>query len=321
MTSDAPSYTAGFRDRLFDKDPFPLALWYPAEEPETAVRHMGVSSRAARNAPFAAGGPFPMVVFSHGSEGHRFNQFWLAEYLARHGYIVAAPQHEGDNYLDPSDARSITIIERRPIEMRSALDLLLDHEEVGAFVDTDRIAALGHSAGGATVLKLAGWKFDAGSWADYCTVNSEVDRTICQYSPDQAVLDRLSDLHGAPVVPAHDPRISAVIAIAPAFGVAATPEGFEAVDIPMLFVEADTDEVLPASANAETFRDLLRGKARFVRIKGAGHFSFLPPCTPFIAENFPHLCRDFGKDRAEIHRSVKDVVRAFLDRVLADPAS
>ncbi len=84
MTAQS-KYTAGFRDRLFDKDPFPLAIWYPAEIPETPVRHMGVASSAAHNAPFAGDGPFPIVMFSHGSEGHRFNQFWLAEYLARRG--------------------------------------------------------------------------------------------------------------------------------------------------------------------------------------------------------------------------------------------
>ena len=46
--TDQPQYTAGFRDRLFDKDPFPLAIWYPAEAPEKPVRHMGVASTAAR---------------------------------------------------------------------------------------------------------------------------------------------------------------------------------------------------------------------------------------------------------------------------------
>ncbi|OSQ36574.1 alpha/beta hydrolase family protein [Thalassospira mesophila] len=311
-SNNKPPYSAGFRDRVFDTDPFALALWYPATAPETPVRHMGVASMAARNAPFAAGGPFPLVMISHGSEGHRFVHFWLAEYLARRGYIVAAPQHAGDNYIDAADARSLTIIERRPQEMRQALDLLLTHDAIAPQIDSGKITALGHSAGGATVLKLGGWHFDASAWRQYCQVNSETDRVICEYVPDDAALNRLENVHGAPVVAARDDRISAIITIAPAFGVAATPAGVEQLKVPVLFIEADTDEVLLHDVNAARFRDLLHGRAKFVRVKGAGHYSFLPPCTDYIAQNFPHLCRDFGRERPHIHDSVKQLVHHFL---------
>ncbi|MEQ8286810.1 prolyl oligopeptidase family serine peptidase [Thalassospira sp.] len=314
--TEQPKYTAGFRDRLFDKDPFPLAIWYPATEPESSVRHMGVASSAARNAPFAGGeGPFPIVMFSHGSEGHRFNQFWLAEYLARRGYIVAAPQHAGDNYLDASDARQLTIIERRPREMRLALDLLLDHGEIADQIDQDKIYALGHSAGGATVLKMAGWDFDAQAWQSYCAVNADTDKVICQFSPSDHHIDQLHQTYGGPVISERDDRIAAIIAITPAFGVAATDEGLGTIDVPMLFVEADTDEILHDHVNAAHFRKLLHGRAKFVRIKGAGHYSFLPKCTPYIAENFGYLCRDFGQEREVIHRTVEQVIHRFLDRV------
>ncbi|WP_286791976.1 alpha/beta fold hydrolase [Thalassospira sp. UBA4513] len=314
MTDHAP-YTAGFRDRLFDKDPFPLAIWYPATAPESSVRHMGVVSSAARGAAFADDGPFPIVLFSHGSEGHRFNQFWLAEYLARRGYIVAAPQHHGDNYLDASEARQLAIIERRPQEMRLALDLLLAHDEIGPQIDQDKIYALGHSAGGATVLKLAGWDFDAKAWQDYCEINADKDHVICQHAPSDDHLDRLHNVYGGPVVSERDDRIAAIIAIAPAFGVAATDAGLSDIDIPMLFVEADTDEILHEHVNAAHFRKLLRGRAKFVKVKGAGHYSFLPKCTPYIAENFGYLCRDFGQDRDTIHRTVEQVIHRFLDKV------
>ena len=315
QTDEKTAYQAGFRDRVFDKDPFPLALWYPAFGNEMPVRHMGVASTAVRNGEMAAGGPFPLVMISHGSEGHRFVHFWLAEYLARRGYIVAAVQHNGDNYLDASDARSLSIIERRPLEMRQALDLLLTHEDIAPHIDAGRICALGHSAGGATVFKLAGWQFDAAEWQRYCAANRDSDRVICEFVPDQDDLNRLRDHHGAPIVPARDARISAIIAIAPAFGVAATQAGFENVDIPMLVIEPETDEVLHHDVNAARFRQLLQGRAGFVRVKGAGHYSFLPPCTDFIAQNFPHLCRDFGRERHRIHNSVQQLVAHFLDRV------
>lgn len=49
--------------------------------------------------------------------------------------------------------------------------------------------------------------------------------------------------------------------------------------------------------------------------QGAGHYSFLPKCTPYIAENFGYLCRDFGQDRDTIHRTVEQVIHRFLDKV------
>jgi len=37
----------------------------------------------------------PLVVFSHGYSGTWRNLSWLAEELAKEGYIVAAPDHPG----------------------------------------------------------------------------------------------------------------------------------------------------------------------------------------------------------------------------------
>ncbi|MFH1804800.1 MAG: hypothetical protein ABID63_07930 [Pseudomonadota bacterium] len=310
-----PHYHAGFRDRLLDRDPFLLAVWYPAQANETPVRHMGVASMAARNAPVAAGGPFPLVVFSHGSEGHRFNQFWLAEYLARRGFIVIAPQHAGDNYLDMAYARTLPLMVRRPAEISRALDVVLAQGDIGPAIDRDHIYALGHSAGGATVLELAGWQFDVSAWCDYCERHGDQDRIICDAAPDADAVARYVAATGGPVIRARDERISAVVALAPALGVAATVAGFADVTVPILFVEAETDEILPDAVNAARFRHLLQGRARFVKIKGAGHYSFLPPCTPFIAQHHGHLCRDFGKDRRQIHKSVEQIVTSFLMRV------
>lgn len=49
------------------------------------------------NAPIATGSqPWPVIVMSHGDAGSRYNMQTVCEHLARHGYIVIAPEHTGN---------------------------------------------------------------------------------------------------------------------------------------------------------------------------------------------------------------------------------
>lgn len=58
-----------------------------------------------RDAPISRrGGPFPVVVYSHGTLQQRFTNDTLAESLAREGYIVLAPEHTGNDPLAPFGA-------------------------------------------------------------------------------------------------------------------------------------------------------------------------------------------------------------------------
>jgi hypothetical protein len=84
--SQQTRYTAGFRDRLFDKDPFPLAIWYPSHAAEGPVRHMGVTSTGARDADFADDGPYPLVMFSQGTAS--ISSGWRN---ILHGAVISLP--------------------------------------------------------------------------------------------------------------------------------------------------------------------------------------------------------------------------------------
>ena len=103
-------------------------------------------------------GPFPMVVYSHGSGGLRFIHSDYTETLASHGYVVVAPDHAGNTAVervlgnaDPSDV----IAYNRPLDVTAVIDGALADRFVGPLVDAESIAVTGHSFGGFTTYAVA----------------------------------------------------------------------------------------------------------------------------------------------------------------------
>ncbi|MEU9796606.1 hypothetical protein AB0E27_39660 [Streptomyces sparsogenes] len=141
------------------------------------------------NAPAAGGGgQFPVVLFSPGSGGTRTQNTAWAEELASHGYVVAALDH-------PYDSAAVVLTDGRTIHTETvstgdrdkddklaadwtavrAADLsfvLTQMDRLGegeitdpltGHLDTSRVAATGHSMGGAAALQAArqDHRFDA----------------------------------------------------------------------------------------------------------------------------------------------------------------
>jgi predicted dienelactone hydrolase len=79
----------------------------------------------------------------------------LAITLTRAGFIVAAPWHLRDNSGDSSDAGPVSW-KRRPYEVSAAIDAVLADARFAPLLQADRVGAYGMSAGGHTVLALAG---------------------------------------------------------------------------------------------------------------------------------------------------------------------
>ncbi len=113
-------------------------VWYPADEsvrglppspvgeylpPELAflADEATIPVVAVREAPIAPDGPFPLVAFSHGSGGIRFQNTFQVEHLASHGYVVVAPDHQGNTFFDSSGSQAQLAIDR-PIDVIFVLD-------------------------------------------------------------------------------------------------------------------------------------------------------------------------------------------------------
>jgi predicted dienelactone hydrolase len=115
----------------------------------------------------------PVVVFSHGYLGCATQSKFLMEALASHGYWVVAPQHNdatcrgahsgqprAGSHRTPSffkpEAWSDSSFVDRAEDVRAVIDAIARDSALASRLDLDRLALVGHSLGGYTVVGLAG---------------------------------------------------------------------------------------------------------------------------------------------------------------------
>lgn len=125
----------------------------PLEDPPTG---------SYRDAPVhAEAGPMPVLVFSHGFQSNRFQNYTMANYLASHGYLVAAPDHTCNAKVAPlpegviqfSASNVFLSIFERMADVSFLIDVFTQRPP-GMFqgrIDLEHIGFWGHSFGGITV--------------------------------------------------------------------------------------------------------------------------------------------------------------------------
>lgn len=161
--------------------PLTVEVWFPIEPGAAGEPHRydfvtgdyyESPVAVTADADAAASGPFPLVVYSHGSGGLRYIHSEYTETIASHGHVVVAPDHTGNTAVEriteTSDPRSL-IAYNRPLDVQVVIDAFTDpaHPAAGPFVplvDADRIAVTGHSFGGFTTYAVvAGYENDQGT--------------------------------------------------------------------------------------------------------------------------------------------------------------
>jgi predicted dienelactone hydrolase len=308
-------------------------IWYPVDvDVPTASRDIGPPGQSLFvTYPTASGAriamsqkTYPLILMSHGTGGNADNMDWVAGPLAAAGYIVVAVDHPGNHATAPMTWDGMTLWWERATDISNVLDGVLADPELGQHVDRARIGALGFSLGGYTVLSLAGAQTDVAAFLTFC-IGHRGD-PVCE-PPEMA---RLSDQRVAPEARSleskasimrsgesyRDPRIKAVFAIAPALGQSMTIGSMREISTKVGLLTGDRDRNVPRETNFDRIASAIPA-AQTTRIAGAGHYTFVPVCTPLMIARSPAICADpQGTNRGIVHAQANDVVVDFFNRAL-----
>lgn len=293
---------------------FTVGVWYPTEARPQPTTWLGLRMMdVARDAPIS-GQALPLVVISHGNGGGPGSHADLALALADAGYVVAAPMHSGDNYLDQSAAGTVPWLGTRNRELQAAIDYMLGQWKGRASIDRRRIGAYGFSAGASTVLTALGARPDLGRIAVHCAGTGEF---VCELFREGRSPLLNPALAAAGKAFARDARIKAAVVAAPGLGFLMGGEALAGVQVPVQLWSGEKDTHVPYSTNSQTVRAALGSRVEFHSVPGAGHFSFLVPCGVLAP---PLLCADEGGfDRTAFHTRMNAAVLAFFEKSLTLP--
>ena len=285
------------------------AMWHPCSEPPGEIdlgkitATFEITMRGAKNCP-VSGDKLPLVVVSRGKGSHFVLHHDTAEPLADAGFIVAAINHPGDNFLDMSRSGDLSVMVERPTDIKRLVDFMLGASPAASHIDAERIGFFGFSRGGYTGLVLIGGDPDWASEKDFCPQDSfHWCEQICSKEfPTQPL--------------AHDPRIKAAVIVDP-LAVFFTADSLAAVNMPVQLwaSEYGGDGVSPESVAAVDRS--LPARHEFHVVPNAGHFAFMI-CPPALAKNRPELCTDSpGFDRVAFHKRFNaDVLRFFQTHLM-----
>ena len=285
-----------------------VLAWYPSRAPESSIEHEGYRLSVAPDAP-PAEGRFPLLVISHESFGSPLDHRELAASLARHGFIVIAPTHLGDALGETHSHDTDLVFIGRGWQVVAAMDAALANPRLGNSIDGGRMGFVGFGTGGYTGLLVAGGKPDFALWPLYCDKHMS-DFSLCGGSAFPAIRITRPGWR-----PPHDPRLKALVALAP-LGLPFGQGSLDEVMIPVRLYEAKNDTVLLRGPNAAAILAALPLPPEHEVIDG-GHFIFVDFCSASPARLRRAWCRDAdGVDRSAIHQQLESEIRDFFERVL-----
>jgi len=229
-------------------------VWYPADEeslvavPKSTYEFPGLaytSTVAFDSPPVASGGPFPLIVYSHGSGGQRYVSAFLTEALAARGFVVISVDHTGNTALDEFTGTQLPrdeIVRLRPVDIRAEIDAMAAANDdpasmfAGA-VDSSRVGLVGHSAGSTGALQ---------SVADGGTATDADVRAVVGMGP---YIDPVTD------------------------------DQLASIDLPAMLVSGTRDTTTPIRTQTQrAWKGLGAHPLYRVDLTGAGHQSFSDVC-------------------------------------------
>jgi predicted dienelactone hydrolase len=289
-----------------------------------------VGRALADGRPDTTGGPYPLVVFSHGFALSPIVYGTLVEHYASQGYVVLAPEH--NESFDGSLTGFWKELIDRPVDISRTIDhaeqLSRSGEPLAGMIDLDDVAVVGHSYGGYTALAAAGAQFDFAAYKDRCAALAADDPLNFFCAPlsnesDMAMRAGLDEVPSGLWPSFGDPRITAAISLA-GDAYLFDQRGLAELEVPVMAMGGTIDEGTPYTWGAKlTYDHAGSTNKTLVSFPGAGHFLFLDPCEnlPWVENSVYRdaICSDAVWDTRPLD-IVMHYTTAFLrDTLDADP--
>ncbi len=271
--------------------PLTVEVWYPAKpapdainagqyrvitrDPKTEVTLYGKAVRDAQAD--ASGGPYPLLIISHGYPGNRFLLSHLGENLASKGYVVASIDHTDSTYSDQTAFGSTLL--NRPLDQLFVLNQMakLNAGDAGdaikgalkGMVNADTTGLIGYSMGGYGLINTIGGGFSAGVMSS----------TLVPPNGALAVRQAGNPAYAASM----DPRVKAAVAFAPwgwnrGFWDAA---GLAGIKTPVFFIAGSVDDVSGYSPGVRNIYEASVNAPRYLlTFENANHNAGAPMPAP-----------------------------------------
>ena len=154
-----------------------IAVLFPAlgNDMDAVLQALAIEMTAVKNAD-PAGGAFPLIIYQGDLNTGLVENAVMCEYLASHGFVVAAAQAPGPAALrSEPNASSLEIMAE---DMGFVLAALRDFD----FIDRARVGVLGYRAGSvaAMLLQMRNFDIDAAALVEYPLGDSEIGQAAAR---------------------------------------------------------------------------------------------------------------------------------------------
>ncbi|MEM7803091.1 MAG: hypothetical protein AAF633_28130, partial [Chloroflexota bacterium] len=196
---------------------------------------------------------------------------------------------------------------------------LLFHPKWGPMIDSQRIAAVGHSLGGYTVLANGGMEIEMDAFIAYC--EEFPNNADCRFYQSGGVDFNAVDLTQFEQS-YKDERIKAIVSIDPAYARSFDPASLDIMPSTLLIRAGLIHSKLGDLQGGFLGEALIKNGHHYVSMDSAHHFSYLQACKPIgwyllgmVEEDGHFLCSsEDGIGRAEIHDQTSHLIIEFLTK-------
>lgn len=298
QSDETPTYglrgvhSVGVVDFTIEQESYSLnaTMWYPAlnsDEMEESYTYdlngLVTAGQAIHSAlPEFGDEPYPLIIYSHGLFGARFESTYYLEHLASWGFVVIAADHTGSTFFDTTSPDDVVqSFGYRPQDITQLIDYAEEINTEGEFaelLDMNAVGMTGFSFGGHTALLVGGAVMDSAALVIVCEGVSTEQNALCDPSYQQLLAETI----GLDAIPqglwqsAVDERIKAIVPLAPCCVDILGTDGLASLTMPLMVIAGTADTAAPPEHNSIVAFDNVSSETRaLVLIEDAGHEIYL----------------------------------------------